>query len=472
MNVGQMASDVGLGSLIKPVFLTSVKNAQSTDNSGLILQLLLILILTLINAFFAAAEMALVSVNQARLERDAENGDKKAIKILKMLEDQSNFLSTIQVAITLAGFFNSASAAIGISGLLGDYFHTLNIPYAHTLATVAITLILSYITIVFGELVPKRVALVESEGFARFAIGIISVTAFLFKPFVKLLSFSTNLVLKIFGVSTEDVDGKITISDIKSLVQLGQTQGVIDEVESDMINSVIGFDETYAEEIMTARPEVFMIDINEPFEEYLDEMLNLKYSRIPVYRDEVDDIIGILYLKDYLLESYKKGFENVNIEDILKKAYFVPEKKNVTELFSELQTNNRHMALLIDEYGGFSGIVTMEDLIEEIVGQIDDEYDHDEPEINQLTDDIWVAKGSSTIKELNYAIDLGLDEDNDDYDTLGGLLIHLLGYVPEDGDQKTIEYKNIIFEILEVGDRRIQDVKITVLEEDEDEEDE
>ena len=210
-----------------------------------------------------------------------------------------------------------------------------------------------------------------------------------------------------------------------------------------------------------------MIDINEPFEEYLDEMLNLKYSRIPVYEDEVDNIIGILYLKDYLLASYNSGFENVDIREILKPAYFVPERKNVNDLFSELQTNNRHMALLIDEYGGFSGIVTMEDLIEEIVGEIDDEYDHDEPEINQITDEIWMAKGSSSIKEINYKLDLKLDEKTEDYDTLGGLLIFLLGHVPEDGEQLTVQFQNIIFEILEVAERRIQEVKITVLEEDE-----
>ncbi|NLW52029.1 MAG: HlyC/CorC family transporter [Tissierellia bacterium] len=449
MDVPQQASEVGLGS------------------DGLVVQLLLILILTLINAFFAASEMALVSVNQNRLKRDAEDGDKKAIKILDILADQSNFLSTIQVAITLAGFFNSAAAAVGISQRLGVYFNNLGVPYAFTVSTVVITLILSYITIVFGELVPKRIALIKSEEFARFSVGVIKAAAFLFKPFVKLLSFSTNLILRLFGISTDDVEGKITINDIKSLVQLGQTQGVIDEVESDMINSVIGFDDTYAEEIMTARPEVFMIDINEPFEEYLDEMLNLKYSRIPVYEDEVDNIIGILYLKDYLLASYNSGFENVDIRSILKPVYFVPERKNVNDLFSELQTNNRHMALLIDEYGGFSGIVTMEDLIEEIVGEIDDEYDHDEPEINQITDDIWMAKGSSSIKEINFRLDLKLDEKTEDYDTLGGLLIFLLGHVPEDGEQITVEYQNLIFEILEVAERRIQEVKITVLEEEE-----
>lgn len=449
MDVPQGASDVGLGS------------------NGLLLQLLLIFIFTAINAFFASAEMAMVSVDQNKLKREVEDGDKKAKKILDILSDQPNFLSTIQVAITLAGFLNSALAATGISKRLEALFISKSIPYSYSLATFIITIFLSYITIVFGELVPKRVALLKSEKHARSSIDIVSATAVIFKPFVKILSWSTNLVLTMMGISTLDVEGKVTLNDIKSLVQLGQTQGVIDDVEGEMIKSVIGFDNTYAEEIMTARPEVFMIDINEPFDIFLDEMLNLKYSRIPVYEDEVDNIIGVLYLKDYLLESYKKGFENVDIRSILRPGYFVPERKNINELFTELQTNNRHMAMLIDEYGGFSGIVTMEDLIEEIVGDIDDEYDLDEPEIQQITDTIWIAKGSISIKELNFRLSTKLDEETEDYDTLGGLLIFLLGHIPEDGEQMSLNFENIIFDIMEIKDKRIQEVKITVLDEEE-----
>lgn len=447
MDLPQGASDVWLGS------------------DSLFLQILIIIILTAINAFFASAEMAMVSVDQNKLKKEVEDGDRKAKRILEVLSNQSNFLSTIQVVITLSGFFNAALAAIGISKRLEGFFLEKSIPYSASLSIILITFLLSYITIVFGELVPKRVALVKSEEFARSSVGIVSAAAFIFKPFVKLLSATTNLVLNIIGISTDDVEGRVTLNDIKSLVQLGQTQGVIDDVEGEMIKSVIGFDETCAEEIMTARPEVFMIDINEPFEEFLDEMLSLKYSRIPVYEDEVDNIIGVLYLKDYLLESYKKGFENVDIRSILKPGYFVPERKNVNELFSELQTNNRHMALLIDEYGGFSGIVTMEDLIEEIVGDIDDEYDHDEPEIQQITDNIWIVKGSISIKELNFRLSTKLDEETEDYDTLGGLLIYLLGHIPEDGEQMSLTYQNLTFDILEIKDKRIQEVKVTVTEE-------
>ncbi|MGF0040027.1 hemolysin family protein [Peptoniphilaceae bacterium SGI.131] len=450
MGVPQAASEVGLGS------------------SVLIRQLILMVVLTAINAFFSAAEMAMVSVDGNKLNKEAEEGDDKALRIVNILKDQSNLLSTIQVVITLAGFFNSASAATGIASSLGTWLNSWNIPYAYTIATLGITLILSFITIVFGELVPKRLALVKSEKFARSSVAVVELASKIFKPFVKFLSFATNLTLRVLGVKIDDVEGKITINDIKSLVQLGQTQGIIDDVESEMINSVISMDTKYAEEIMTARPEVFMIDINDPFEDFIDDMLSLKYSRIPVYEDEVDNIIGLLYLKDYLLESYNKGFENVDIRSILKPAYFVPERKNVNELFSELQSNNRHMAVLIDEYGGFSGIVTMEDLIEEIVGDIDDEYDHDEPEITKVTDNIYIAQGTISIKELNSEIGSGLDEDSEDYDTLGGLVIFILGQIPEDGEQPELNFQNLQMQVLEVKDKRIQEVKITVLEKEED----
>lgn len=428
-------------------------------------QIILIILLTLINAFFSAAEMAMVSVDQNKLKNDADDGDKKAEKILKLLDNQSNLLSVIQIAITLSGFFNSAAAATGISLRLARWLGTYNIQYAITISQVLITILLSFITIVFGELVPKRVAIAQSEKIARMSVNIMAVTNAIFKPFVWLLSSTTNLVLKIFGMEVDDVEGKITINDIKSLVKLGHSQGVIDKVESEMINSVISFDETFAEEIMTPRTEVFMIDIEDNFLEYKDEMLSLKYSRIPVYSEDIDNIIGILYLKDYLLEAYVKGFENVKIDKILKPAYFVPERKNINELFNELQTNNQHMALLIDEYGGFAGLVTMEDLIEEIVGDIDDEYDTSDPEITEIARNVYQLKASMTIKDFNNFTGSEIDEESDDYDTIGGFIIYLLGYIPNEGDTPSLEYDNLDIEVLRVQDKRILEVKITVYDE-------
>lgn len=432
------------------------------DSGNLSGQIFLIIVLIIINGFFSAAEMALVSVDRNKLEHDKEDGDEKAAKIIKILNNQSNLLSVIQVVITFAGLFNSATAATGITLKLYTYIESLSIPYAFTISQVIFTIILSYITIVFGELVPKRLALVKSEQFARFSVGPIRFINFIFKPFIFILTISTNLILKLFGVKTDGIEGRITINDIKSMVQLGKTQGVIDEIESDMITSVIQFDETSAEEIMTPRTEVFMIDLNDKFEDYKDDMLSLKYSRIPVYDEDIDNIKGLLYLKDFLLEAHDVGFENVDISKILKEAYFVPERKNINELFAELQRHNRHMALLIDEYGGFTGLVTMEDLIEEIMGDIDDEYDQEDPELVEIEDDVYLVKASISIKDFNNRTGSQLDEDNEDYDTIGGLIINKLGYIPEDDESPYLDVDNIGIQVLEVKDKRIQKAKLTV----------
>lgn len=425
-------------------------------------KLLLILVLTLVNAFFAASEMAFVSVDKKKLNVQAEEGDKRAKMLLALLKEPSRFLSTIQVGITFAGFFSSASAAVGISGHLGEVLSGFGVPFAKDVAFVLVTLILSYVSLVFGELVPKRVALQYAEKFSMFAVKTITIVSKVMSPFVSFLSLSTNGIMKILGISSQGVEEKITLEEIRSIVEVGQEQGVINPVEREMIDSVIGFDDKLAEEVMTARTEVFMIDIEDPIDDYLGEMMELKYSRIPVYEGDVDDIIGILYLKDFLLEAYKVGFNNVDIKKILRPAYYVPERKNINDLFNELQEKRMHMAILIDEYGGFSGIVTMEDLIEEIVGDIDDEYDHDEPDIKQISDNEFLAKGVISVKELNSNIGTKLDEDSEDYDTLGGLLIDLMGYIPEDGEKVKVEYENLDFYIEEVNEKRIQLVRIVI----------
>lgn len=438
--------------------------------STISLQIGLIIFLTLLNAMFSATEMAMVSLDKSKLDADADEGDAKAKKILKLLSDPSKFLSTIQLSITLAGFFSSASAATGISRILGTHLEDLGLPSAYTLSTIVITLILSYLTIVFGELVPKRAAMANPEAFARSIIGPVSVLSVILSPVVKLLSASTNGVLKLMGLDTEGVEERVTLNDIKSLVQVGQQQGLINRVESEMINSVITFDDKYAEDIMTARPDVFMIEVDQDPNEYIDEMMNLKYSRIPVYKDEVDNIIGVLYIKDYLLASYKVGFENVDLEKILRPAFFVPERKNINELFNEMQSDNKHMALLIDEYGGFAGIVTMEDLIEEIVGDIDDEYDQDIPELIKIDENHFICEGSLSIKEFNYHTGLEIDEDTEDFDTLAGLIIFTLGRIPNDGERPFLEFDDMRAYVLLIEEKRIKKVRIELIEKEESEE--
>ena len=427
---------------------------------SLVSQFILILVLTLLNAFFASAEMAIVSVNRNRIKMLADDGNKKASLLVDLLEEPNKFLSTIQVGITLAGFFSSASAATGISEVIGASLSQLGIPYAQSISLVVITIILSYFTLVFGELVPKRIALQKSEQMAMLSVRPIVFVSKFAKPFVKLLSLSTNLLLRVIGMSDTDLEEKVSREEIKSLVDAGEEYGVINQIEKEMINSIFDFDDKLAKEVMTPRTEVYMINSKLPLS--IEELLEENYSRIPVYEGDMDNIIGILYLKDFLHEAYQVGFENVDIKKLLHRPYFVPECKNIDQLFKELQKSKRHLAVLIDEYGGFSGIVTIEDLIEEVMGDINDEYDDDDPVIRKIDNDTYIVNGLISIKELNDKLQLNLDEETEDYDTLGGFLINQIDYIPSETEECMVEYENLVFKIECVKDKRIEIVKIHI----------
>ena len=438
-------------------------------------QIIILILLTLANAFFAASEMAIVSMDKKKLLTLSEQGDKRAIKVEKLLKEPSKFLSTIQVGITFAGFFTSASAAVGLSHKFGNFLENLSVPFAYRVSFVLITVILAFFSLVFGELVPKRIALQNAEKFALFSVGTINFVYKIMSPFVYLLSLSTNVILKIFSIPTSGVEAKVTLEEIKSIVEVGQEQGIINPTEREMIDGVISFDDVLAEEVMTARTEVFMIDIDEPDKDF-ETLMQMRYSRVPVYEDDIDNIIGILYIKDFFLEAYKVGFKNVNIRSILRPAYFIPERKNINDLFLELKNSRNQMAVLIDEYGGFTGIVTMEDLIEEVMGEIDDEYDKKtNPAIKKIDDRHFIATGACEIEDVNNACNLKLDENSEDYDTLGGMLMYLLGYIPNDGEKLTIEDNGVIYNILSIYEHRVKKVRIVlpkeeVVENDKDEE--
>ena len=427
---------------------------------SLVSQFILILVLTLLNAFFASAEMAIVSVNRNRIKMLADDGNKKASLLVDLLEEPNKFLSTIQVGITLAGFFSSASAATGISEVIGASLSQIGIPYAQSISLVVITIILSYFTLVFGELVPKRIALQKSEQMAMLSVRPIVFVFKFAKPFVKLLSLSTNVLLRVIGMSDTDLEEKVSREEIKSLVDAGEEYGVINQIEKEMINSIFDFDDKLAKEVMTPRTEVYMINSQLPLS--IEELLEENYSRIPVYEGDMDNIIGILYLKDFLHEAYQVGFENVDIKKLLHRPYFVPECKNIDQLFKELQKSKNHLAVLIDEYGGFSGIVTIEDLIEEVMGDINDEYDDDDPVIRKIDNDTYIVNGLISIKELNDKLQLNLDEETEDYDTLGGFLINQIDYIPSETEECMVEYENLVFKIECVKDKRIEMVKIHI----------
>lgn len=430
-----------------------------SDPAGLIPQIMLIVILTAINAFFASAEMAIVSVSKSKVKKLSDQGNKKAKLLEKLIEEPSNFLSTIQIGITLAGFFSSASAATGISTYINDILSPLNISYTKEVSMIGVTLLLSYFTLVFGELVPKRVALKSAEKIALSSVKVINAISIVAKPFIKILSFSTYLVLKLIGNDHSDVEEKVSEEEIRTLIAQSQQDGCIEDDEKKMLDGVFEFNDKTCKEIMTSSKDTFLINIDDDINRVLDEIISLGYSRVPVYEYNIDNIVGVLYVKDLLAESRKVGFDNIDIKEIMQEPYFVPENKKTNELFKMLKEKKIHLAFLVDEYGGFSGIVTMEDLIEEIVGDIDDEYDIEEMNISQVAENIFIAKGILPISEVREKFNKNIISGN--YDTLNGYLIANMGEVPK--ERKEITLDNIKFEILKLGNRRIEEIKLTIL---------
>ena len=428
------------------------------EATNILVQILILVALTLINAFFAGAEMALVSVNRNKMVMLSERGNKKARLILDLLNEPTKFLSTIQVAITLSGFFASASAATGISKSLAEALTYWKIPYTRQLSFILVTVILSFFTLVYGELVPKRVALQKAEKFSMFSINAVLITAKITSPFVRLLTFFTNLTLKIFGMKSENIEEQISREEIQSLIEQAKEQGVFNKIEQDMINSIFEFDDKLAREIMTPRISVFAINISEPRETYFSKLFESKYSRIPVYEDEIDNIIGVLYIKDLLKEAKKVGFDDLNIRSLLHKPYLIPENKNIDELFREMQFQKRYFAILINEYGEFSGVVSIEDLVEEVMGNIEDEYDKHGPQITKIDDYTYLIDGLVSIDEINSTLDLKIDSGN--YDTISGFLINELGFIPNDGDKETVECNNLIFELINIKEKRVGKLKL------------
>lgn len=424
--------------------------------SSIPLQLIILFVLIGVNAFFACAEMAIVSVNRNKLNKKAEEGDRKAQKVLELIKEPTKFLSTIQVAITLSGYFASGSAATGISKQLAELLSKLNIPYSTKIAFVIVTVILAFFNLVLGELVPKRIALQNAEKISMFVVGPIQVIGKIANPFIKLLSVSTSLILRILGMHHDKLEEQVTEEEIRSMIETGQENGVFHKYEKEMIESIFEFDDKLAEEVMTPRIDVFAIDINDPITDYLDEMLKTRHSRIPVFDEEIDQIIGILYIKDLIVQARKVGFEKVNIRPLLHKPYFVPETKNIDELFKELQLSKQYIAILIDEYGGFSGIVTVEDLVEEVMGPIDDQGDEEEPKIQQLQKDTYLLEGLVTINDVNSQLHLELKSDS--HDTISGYLLDYIGMIPDEDDKREIKIDNVTFRIEEIKDKRIEKI--------------
>ena len=422
-------------------------------------QLIVLVILILLNAYFAASEIAFISLNDAKIEKQAKEGNKKAKQIEKMLKEPSKFLATIQIGITLAGFLSSAFAsdtfADMLAPILNNLIPSISLGVWRSISIIIITIILSFFTLVFGELVPKRLAMKHYEKISFATIGVIRGISIVTAPFVKLLTVVTNAISKIFGVG-ENEEETVTEEEIKMMVNQGEEKGTIKEEEKELINNVFEFNDITASEIMRHRKDIFAVDINISNDELLEELSKeeYRYSRIPVYEETIDEIKGILYVKDVLKNINKKSFK---IKNVVKEAYFVSQNRLINEVFKELQKNKMQMAIIVDEYGGTAGLVTMEDILEELVGDIYDEYDKVEKDYEKIDENTYMLSGSIPVYDVNKLLNAGIPEG--DYDTLSGFLQEELGRIPEDEEKPVVETEKVTYKIEEYEDKRILKVK-------------
>ena len=421
-------------------------------------QILLQIILILLNAFFAATEIAVISLNRNKLEKMAEDGDRKAPKLLKLTENQSAFLSTIQIGITLAGFLGSAFAADNIAGYFIPIFRSWGISLPEnvlrTIAVVLTTLIISFFTLIFGELVPKRIAQQKAYAVAKVSSGVISATAKVMKPFVWLLSATTNLILKICRLREDGESDAVTEDDIKLMVDAGGKSGSIEEDEKEWIQNVFEFNDTSITEIMTRESDVVAFQIDTPEYEILDKIKETGLSRFPVYGENINDIKGILNARDFLINRTEG--ERKKTKDLLRPAYMVPESIHADKLFQNMQAKKTHLAIVVDEYGQTIGVITMEDLIEEIVGNIYDEFDPaEEAEIQKIDDNTWKVSGSLLLSDFSDETGIELEE-NEDYDTIGGMVMSTLEQIPEDGTELDVRINGLDIHVTKIENRRIE----------------
>lgn len=436
---------------------------------SIILKILLLFVLVFVNAFFAMSEIAIISLNDNKIEKLAEEGDKKAKKIMKLTENSSNFLSMIQIGVTLAGFLTSASAADSfaplISAAVAPYVKPALLGVIDTVSLILITIIISYFSLVLGELVPKKIAMQKGESISYKIVGFLLVFMKITKPFVKVLAFSTNTIVRLFGIDPSADEEEVTEEEILMMVDVGEEKGVIENTQAEMINNIFELDDIDAGDIMTHRVDMTAVEADDSVREVLKVAIEDGYSRIPVYDDDPDNIVGMVYIKDLLEYVGKELPEDKPVREYMREAYFVPETKKCGKLFAEMSENHIQMAIVVDEYGGTAGLVTLEDIVESIMGNIQDEYDDEDEEIAKINDTTFTVEGNTDIDEVDELV--GAEIPQEDYDTLAGFIISRLGYLPKDGDMDTVEFENLKFTVLSVEDRRIAKVRIDITPRDE-----
>lgn len=427
-----------------------------TAGDSILLQLFILLLLILLNAFFASSEIAIISVNDNKLKKMAEEGNKRAKLLIKLTSEPSRFFATIQVGVTLAGLLASAVAADSFSNIVADFLSFIGIPkfIVYGLSVVTITLILSYFTLVLGELVPKRLALKKPEAIALSAAGPLKFLSILMRPFIALLALSTNAIVALFGIDPNDNIEKVTEEEIRMLVDEGEEEGAIEKSERHMINNIFEFDDREVSEVMTHRTELTAVEKNDSIDELISMAIQDGHSRIPVYDEVLDNIIGIIYVKDLLKYVGVAVPEDFSLSNIMRPVYFVPEAKRCDELFAELTEKKLQMAVVVDEYGGTAGIVTMEDLLESIVGNIQDEYDHEQEEFFKLDENTFSIDATTSLDEVEKLLSISFPEC--EYDTLGGYIYQMLGKIPATGE--TVQVGDVDFTVSSVDNRRIQTI--------------
>ena len=428
-----------------------------------LITILIIILLLTINSAFTAIHTGLITLNPLKLEEEKEN-DIKTRAILKIISDQDRLNQSFDIVNIIFSLITIAYFAKRLSDLTSDGFFFGGMLSLSWMTFISIV-IYAIIKVIFVDKIPQRIGVRFPMEITKYSVGITRFIMFLTKPLVSITTSVTNFLMKVFGIEAQNIQKQVTNEQIKSIVQIGEDQGILRPMESKMIHSIMTFDDLLAEEIMTARTDVFMIDISDEQKTWLDEFTKIRYSRIPVYEGEVDNILGIVYTKDYFLEATRVGIKNVNVKELIKPAYFAPDKIETDKLFADMQIKRIHMAVLIDEYGGFAGIVTIDDLLEEIVGDLE-EGTSKGPEFRESHKGVYVVKASISIKDLNEKIPIEIDENNENFDSLGGFIIDRLGYIPEQGVKETIEYNGYEIKILYMEDNRIRACRIRKLRED------
>ncbi len=430
------------------------------DSDPWIWPVLLQIVLIALNAVFACAEIAVISMNSTKLEKLAAEGDKRARKLQKLTEIPARFLATIQVAITLAGFLGSAFAADNFASDLVAGLAQLGITIPQAVAVILITVVLSYFTLIFGELVPKRLAMKKTEELALGMASMLSVVSKIFAPLVALLTVSTNGVLRLLQVDPNEEENEVTEEEIRMMVDAGSEKGAIDTDEKEMIQNVFEFDDISVDEICTHRTDVSLLWVDDSLEEWEETIHESRHSFFPVCGESVDDIRGILSAKDYF-RLHDSGKE-VLLEQAVRPAQFVPENLKADMLFRNMKKSGNYFAVVLDEYGGMNGIVTLRDLIEQLVGDLAEEDEEEKPEeIEKISDHVWKIQGVTPIDDVEEA--LGVKLEAEECDTFGGYIFGQLGFIPADGSQFELEADGLSIKVIEVREHRIEGTIVEVL---------